>query len=94
MAALVRCCELGLPASGTVSEKLLHADRDAVRSGLARRWLDVSILDATKRDDYAHLEEMVAQIGREYVRDSYINERTLRKVLQNIRSLYSDIKGE
>lgn len=94
MAALVRCCELGLPASGTVSEKLLHADRDAVRSGLARRWLDVSILDATKRDDYAHLEEMVAQIGREYVRDSYINERTLRKVLQNMRSLYSDIKGE
>ena len=57
-------------------------------------WLDDSILEATKKDDYVHLEEMVAYFGEEYIKDSYLNERTLKKVMQNMRPLYFEIKGD
>lgn len=94
MAVLIRCYELGLPDSGSISEELLNVDRDIIRERFIELWLDDSILDATKKDDYIHLEAFVKCLGNEYIRDSYLNERTLKKVLQNMRALYSDIKGE
>ena len=57
-------------------------------------WLDDSILDATRKDDYVHIEAVVKRFGDEFIRDSYLNKRTLEKVLQNMRTLYLDIKGE
>jgi hypothetical protein len=33
-------------------------------------------------------------LGREYIGDGYINERTLEKVLHNMRELHKKIKGE
>lgn len=94
MAVLVRCYELGLPESNNISEDFLNIDRDTVRARFVELWLDDSILNATKKDDYIHLEAIVERTGKEYINDSYLNERTLRKVLQNMRELYSDIKGE
>ena len=94
MAVLIRCYELGLPDDGSVSEELLNAEQDSVRERLVDLWLDDSILEATKKDDYVHLEAMVAYFGNEYIRDSYLNERTLKKVLQNMQRLYAEIKGE
>ena len=94
MAVLIRCYELDLPESNCVSEEFLTVDRDKIRKRFIELWLDDSILNATKKDDYDHLEATVEQSGREYITNSYLNERTLRKVLQNMRALYSDIKGE
>lgn len=94
MSVLIRCYELGLPGNGAISSELLNLDRDDVRGRFVELWLDDSILEATKKDDYAHLEAVVARLGNEYIRDSYLNERTLSKVLQNMRMLYSEIKGE
>ena len=94
MAVLIRCYELGLPDDDRISEELLNVEQDRVRERFNDLWLDDSILDATKKDDYIHIEAVVERFGNECIRDSYLNKRTLEKVLQNMRSLYSDIKGE
>lgn len=94
MAVLIRCYELGLTNSHTVSERLLYADPEQIRKKLQELWLDDSILNATQKDDFKQIEMIVEQLGKEYVKESYINERTLKKVLQNMRTLYSEIKGD
>lgn len=94
MAVLIRCYELGLPDVDSISEDLLNVDRESVRERFIDLWLDESILDATKKDDYTHLEAIVTRFGKECISDSYLNERTFRKVLQNMKMFYSDIKGE
>ncbi len=94
MAALIRCYELKLPDDNSVSEELLDANRDSVRKRFIDLWLDDSMLNATKKDDYLHLEAVVKRFGNECISDSYLNERTLKKVIHNMRALYSEIKGE
>lgn len=94
MAVLIRCYELGLPDGDSISEELLNIEQEDVRERFNELWLDDSILDATKKDDYIHIEAVVERFGNECIRGSYLNKRTLEKVLQNMRTLYSDIKGE
>ena len=94
MAALIRCYELELPDDDSILEELLTEDRRSIRERFINLWLDDSILDATKKDDYSHLKTLVASFGTECIRDSYLNERTLKKVLENMQKLYSEIKGE
>lgn len=94
MAVLIRCYELGLPNTDSISEELLNVDRDSVKERFIDLWLDDSILEATKKDDYIHLEAIVDRFGEEYIKDSYLNRRTLKKVLRNMQVLYSEIKGE
>lgn len=93
MAVLVRCYELGLPESNYVPEAFLQMDRRALKRRFGELWLDDSILEADCKDDFPRLESMVEEIGREYIRDSYINERTLSIVLRNMKTLYREIKG-
>lgn len=94
MAALIRCYELGLPQTASISDELLKVDRDTIREKFVKLWLDYSILESTKKDDYPNLEMLIQWFGTEYIKDSYLNERTLHKVLRNMRALYSEIKGE
>ncbi len=94
MAALVRCYELDLQKSNSVDEELLHYNQTEIRSRCVDLWLDQTILDATKKDDYRHMEVIVERFGNDYVKENYINERTLKRVLQNMRALYKVIKGE
>lgn len=94
MSVLIRCYELGLPGTDSISEELMNVDRDSVREKFVELWLDVSILNATKKDDYSQLEVVVKRFGQDFIKDSYTNEKTLNKVIQNMRSLYSEIKGE
>lgn len=94
MAVLIRCYELGLPDADSIPEELLNVDQDSVKERFIELWLDSGILDATKKDDYIHIEAVVGRLGNEYIKDSYLNKRTLDKVIQNMRAIYSDIKGE
>lgn len=94
MAVLIRCYELGLPEGCSVPEELLNVELVNERKRFMELWLDDSILDATKRDDYAHIEELVVRLGTDYIRESYINERTLKKVLHNMQTLYAEIKRD
>lgn len=92
MAVLIRCYELGLPESNRMPKELLEIDRTFVQNRFMELWLDNSILFATKKDDFTRLKALVEHLGKEYIRDSYINERTLEKVLQNMQTLYAEIK--
>ena len=94
MAVLIRCLELELIAGRAIPEQLFQFDRVQIRQKLDELWLDESIMDASYRDDYAHIEITVERLGRRYIEDNYINERTLRMVLQNMRKLHTKIKGE
>ncbi len=94
MAALVRCYELDLPAKHTIPEELLSITRADVKGKFREMWLDDSILEASNKDDYELIESFVENKGKEYIKDSYINERTLKKVLQNMRTLHDKIEGE
>ena len=92
MAVLIRCYELGLPDTDSILEELMNVSADVIRTRFAELWLDGGILTETLKDDYMHIEEIVQHFGRECIRDSYIEERTLHKVLQNMRTLYLNIK--
>lgn len=94
MAVLIRCYELGLSDGDSISAELLNAEQEDIRRRFSELWLDDSILEATKKDDYIHIEDVVERFGNEYVSASYMNKRTLEKVLQNMRKLYSEIRGE
>ncbi len=94
MAVLIRCYELGLPETDHIPADLLNSDKDRIRERFIDLWLDDSILNGTKKDDYIHLEEIVARMGKECIGTSYLSEKTLNKVLQNMRALYSEIKGD
>ncbi len=94
MAVLIRCLELNLITENTLPESLFNFDRVQIKQKLAELWLDEGIMDASNRDDYSHIEIIVESVGREYIRNEYINERTLQKVLHNMRELYTKIKGE
>ena len=94
MAVLIRCLELELIARNAISEQIFKVDRVQIRQKLADLWLDESIMDASNRDDYSHIEIIVERLGREYIEAEYMNERTLEKILYNMRELYKKIKGE
>lgn len=93
MAVLIRCYELGLPESNYVPEAFLQVEREVVRRRFMELWLDETVLQADRKDDFPRLERMVEEHGREYIRDSYINERTLSIVLRNMKALYREIRG-
>ena len=94
MSVLIRCLELDLITGSALSEQILDADRMEIKQRLADLWIDESIMDASNKDDFSHLEILVERVGREYIEDEYMNERTLTKVLHNMRELYLKIKGE
>ena len=94
MAVLIRCLELRLIAGNAVTEGLLNHDRTQIKQKLADLWLDEAIMEPSKKDDYLHVEAIVKKFGKKYVEDGYINERTLDKVLHNMRELYQKIRRE
>ncbi len=94
MAALIRAYELNLLDSGKVLEELIMVDSDTIADDFYRLWLDDTILKSTKKDDYQKFEEYVIGIGKQYMKEEYLNERTIEQVLRNMRTLYNKIKGE
>lgn len=94
MAVLIRCIELNLLNSDIYLDDLLNIDYQCIRSVFADLWLDESILDATKKDDYVRIQKLVNDLGNRYIENDYINKRTMQKVLRNMEKLYLEIKGE
>lgn len=94
MAALIRCYELNLFEAGQVLEELLRVNSEDVRREFIRLWLDESILDASKKDNYARFEQLVKSCGERYQAEEYLNARTVSKALKNMGAVYKRIKGE
>lgn len=93
MAVLIRCLELDV-GEFDVAKLLAETDNNMIRNKFNELWLDETILDATRKDDYERLEAAVKQFGNEAVEGTFLKERTVKKVLQNMRTLYTQIKGE
>ena len=94
MAVLIRSLELELIAKNEVREDSFSIEREQIKQKLIDLWLDESIMDPSKKDDYVHIEAVVARFGKEFVEDEYINEITVKKALKNMRELYKRIRGE
>ena len=94
MAVLIRSLELDLVTGNEVRENLFNIERDQIRQKLNDLWLDESIMEPSGKDDYVHIETVVARLGKEFVEEEFINERTVNKALKNMRELYTKIKGE
>lgn len=94
MAVLIRCVELELISGNSLTNEFFEMDRSLMKQKLSDLWLDESIMDSSCKDDYEHVEKLVSKYGQKYIDDGYINERTLKKVLQNMRELYAKIHGE
>ncbi len=92
MSVLIRCHELGLSKQNRIPEAFLNVNREMVEKKFVELWLDHGALEATKKDDYAHIEMIVRYAGEAGIRDACLNERTLKRVLQNMRALYAEIK--
>lgn len=94
MAVLIRSLELQLIARNEMRKEVFNIERDYVRQKMNDLWLDESIMNPSRKDDYAYMETMVSRVGKEFVEDEFINERTVNKVLKNMRELYTRIKGK
>lgn len=94
MAVLIRSYELNLLRAGSTLKKLIAVDSNQVHSEFQNQWLNQRILEATGKDDFENFETVVKRFGEEYLKEGYINERTLRKSLENMRVLYHTIKGD
>ena len=94
MAVLIRSLELNLLRGSAISEQFLSINRGQIEKRLGELWLNESIMHPSNKDDYDHLEAMVKQLESEYIRDEYINKRTLGIVLSNMSGLHKKIKGE
>lgn len=94
MAVLIRCLELRLIQGNLISDEFFEMNRFMIEQKLSDLWLDESIMYASCKDDYEHIENIVKKFGQKYIEDGYINEWTLKKVLQNMRDLYAKIRRE
>ena len=94
MAVLIRSLELELIVRNEMQEEIFNNDRDRIKQNLNELWLDESIMEPSKKDDYVHVEALVARFGKEFAEGGFTNERTINKALKNMRELYLKIKGE
>lgn len=94
MAVLIRSLELELIVRNEMQEEIFNNDRDRIKQKLNDLWLDESIMKPSKKDDYVHVEALVARFGKEFAEGGFTNERTINKALKNMRDLYLKIKGE
>ena len=93
MSVLIRSLELELIARNELKDEYFKNERSQISYNLNDLWLDISIMEPSMKDDFIHVEALVDRFGKEFVEDGYINERTVHKALNNIRELYSKIKG-
>ena len=94
MAVLIRSLELELIVRNEMQEEIFNNDRDRIKQKLNDLWLDESIMEPSRKDDYVHVEALVARFGKEFAEGGFINERTINKALKNMRELYLKIKVE
>lgn len=94
MATLIRCCELRLIEMKDMTSGLMFVNKETVFDKFSELWLDSRILEPSCRDDFPNVERLVKQMGEKYIEGGYINQRTLDMVLNNLKTLSKQIKGD
>lgn len=93
MAVLIRAYELNLLTDGDMLQKLLNISGKIIEDEFAKLWLDERILQATYRDDFFRLEQVVKQIGTRCEHDEILDSVTTATIIKNMRKLYDEIRG-
>ena len=93
MAVLIRAYELNLMTDGDMLKKLLDVSGKIIEDEFAKLWLDERILQATRRDDYIRLEQVVKQVGTQCEDDEILDSVTTSTIINNMRNLYDEIRG-
>lgn len=93
MAVLIRAYELNLLTDGEMLQNLLNVSGKIIEDEFAKLWLDERILQATCRDDYVRLEQVVKQIGTRWEHDEILDSVTTATIISNMRKLYDEIRG-
>lgn len=94
MATLIRCCELHLVEMKDMSSELLLIDKERITEKFSELWLDARLLEPSYRDDFPNVEWLVRRMGEKFVKEEYINQRTLNLVLDHIKTLSRQIRGD
>lgn len=93
MAALIRCYELELLEAGVKLEKFLKVTSIEIENEFVKLWLNEDLLKPTNKDDYKKLELFVRKTGEDYKKEEILNQRTINKVLENMKKIYEEIRG-
>jgi len=93
MAVLIRAYELNLLTDSDMLQNLLNISGKIIEDEFAKFWLDERILQATCRDDYVRLEQVVKQIGTRCEQDEILDSVTTETIINNMRKLYDEIRG-
>ena len=68
-------------------EDLFNIKKNQINQKLTDLRLDESIMHPSGKDDFVHIEALVTRLGKEFAAEEYINDRTAKKVLKNMREL-------
>ena len=93
MAVLIRAYELQLLPDGMILESLLKTDEERVKQEFLRLWLNDTILYPAKRNDYVKFENLIKKVGEDYIKEEILDKDTVDKALNNINSIYREIRG-
>ncbi|WP_310602683.1 ImmA/IrrE family metallo-endopeptidase [Anaerosporobacter sp.] len=93
MSVVIRCYELGLLPDGETLQMLLDTDAKTIEEMFTQLWLNEEILYPTKRDNYKRLEQIVTDVGMRCVKEEILDDRTIEKVLKNMKKIYNEIRG-
>lgn len=94
MAVVIRSIELELCGWKQLSKGILDYSKDQIRDRMFELWLDVSVLDASLRDDTRRIEMMIREYGQAYISEGFLSDHVLDNVIPNFQALSSKIKGE
>lgn len=92
MAVFIRCYELNLFTKKTIDDKFFNIKPSEIEERFEKFWYDATLLKASNNDDSERLKKLVHDYGVEYVKNEYIKQRTLTKVMKNLDSLLEKIK--
>lgn len=90
---LVRCLELNLIDDGINVEELFFNDKDKMKTALTKLWLNDKILESCDIDENQAMENLVKDVGFNFVKEEFTTEYALNKVLDNMSVLHKKIKG-
>lgn len=93
MAVLIRCYELELFEDGESLKKLLNIDIDIINNEFNALWLNGELLEASRKDDFVKLLELVDKKGQYLVSRELMREMEFEKIKNNIKRIYEEIRG-
>lgn len=91
VAVLLRIYELQILEDLKEVEELLKYDNDKIESLFDDLWIDKEILEPAMKDEMPNLLNLLEKEGTELIQKQLLSEYDFNNIIENIRSLYSQI---